>query len=286
MLLKFKPAGMLFLAPVLFFLFQAVAVFAGTFDEDFVVVFVDAQTEEKLGAFPFDRQLLAEATEKITQAHAKGIVFKFYFDRPLNPDSDARLADSFSKIPVVLQAQFDINKVKPNELPPRFFLKGIESNTLVAGDSAWIPFSLLLTNVADVGFVDFGTENVPMVELYQEKPVKSLVLCSIELALQKKARIEPRKQISFGSKTIALTKDDEVKVDLPDPAKIKYYAFHKILDGSVPKAALAGKVVIIAYDGENVHSLPTRHGKVKAHRLFVACLKGVYDLLDEKKAAK
>jgi CHASE2 domain-containing sensor protein len=255
--------------------------FAGTFEDDFAVVFVDTPTEDRLGPFPFDRVYLAEATEKIAAAKARAIVFKFYFQLPKTEASDLRLSQAFKKIPVVLQAQFDVNETKSNPLPSRFVLKDIRSNTLVSGQKAWIPYPALLENVADLGFVDFGTENVPMVELYQDKPVKSLVLCAVEMAVRTKAKIDPRHQITFGSRSLPLSKDDEVKVTLPDPAKINAISFHKIIDGTVPQSELEGKVVIIGYDGVNMHSWVTpQRGPVKEHRLFVTCVKGVYDLLN------
>jgi CHASE2 domain-containing sensor protein len=252
---------------------------AAPFENDFVVVFIDSKTEEKFGKIPLDRRLLAEAAEKIAEARAKGIVFKFFFDLPKDSASDAKLEKIIAKIPVILQACFDNKEAAPNELPSKFVLTNLHSKTFLKGTSGWIPLPSLIKNAADVGFVDYIEDYCPILESYKGKTVKSLILCAAEMATGKKAVIQTGKQITIGSKTIPLDETDGVQVSMPDPAKITYIPFHQILDGSSPPGAFAGKVVIIGYDGPNIHELPTKYGKVKAHRILIAYLKGFYDQL-------
>jgi hypothetical protein len=255
---------------------------AAAFEDDFIVVFIDAQTEAKYGAFPLDRGLIADAIDELAAAKAKGVVLKFFYDQPKDAASDGRLAKSLTKLPVALQARLDETEAKPNPLPVRFTLPTINAETAVSGLSGWIPLPLLAGQAKAIGFVDFSSATVPMLETYQGQTVKSLILCSIELATGKPASITPGKSLSFGEQSLRLDSKNQITAKLPKTDALKYIPFHTLLDKSTPASALAGKVVIIGYDGSKIHSLETSLGKVKAHRLFVYSLKGVYEQMRVK----
>lgn len=260
------------------------SVVAGTFDDDFVVVFIDAQSEVKYGAFPFDRKWTAEAIDVLAEAKAKAVVLKFFYDRPSDTASDQRLAKSFTRLPVALQARLDDTESKPNSLPDRFTLPALKTETAVSGRSGWIPLPLLSKQAKAIGFVDSASTTVPILETYQGQTVKSLVLCSIELALGKSAVIEPGQKITIGPKTWKLDTKNLSTGNLPKADDLKYVTFHQLLDKSAPAKLFAGKVVILGYDGPKIHTLDSAIGKVKAHRMFVYALKGIYEQAEDKAA--
>jgi CHASE2 domain-containing sensor protein len=72
-----------------------------SFEEDFTVVLIDSDTEAIFGPFPFDRAILAKAVERLSEAGAKGVVFKFFIDQAKGKMSDAQLVSSFKSIPVI-----------------------------------------------------------------------------------------------------------------------------------------------------------------------------------------
>ncbi|MDB6053645.1 MAG: hypothetical protein JWN25_1168 [Verrucomicrobiales bacterium] len=249
---------------------------AGKFEENFVVVFVDKVSEQKFGEIPLDRALFADAVERLAEAKAKAVVFKFFFDQSKKEETDRRLGRSFTNLPVILEACLR-EEPRPNVLPSRFFMVDVQGPGSSLAARGWIPTPMILEHANDLGFVDASTSVIPMHEPYMGKQVKSLWLCCVEAATGQTAKIEPGRKVAFGGKSASINTDDEVTVDLPDPAKISYIPFHLILDKTAPPGAIAGKVVILGYDGPNIHDFPTKYGKVKAHRLFVACLKGFYD---------
>src|SRR5438874_80021 len=55
----------------------------------FVLVFIDSATEKSLGPFPYDRGLYAKAVERAASLGARGVVVKFFLDKPKSPDGDA-----------------------------------------------------------------------------------------------------------------------------------------------------------------------------------------------------
>src|SRR6266567_213979 len=96
-----------------------------SFRDDFAVVFIDAASETKFGAFPLDRSLLATAIRKASDLHARGVVLKFFLDQPKVAASDLLLAQALTNTPVVLQARIDDAEAHPNPLPERFTLRGM-----------------------------------------------------------------------------------------------------------------------------------------------------------------
>ncbi|MGV3755761.1 MAG: hypothetical protein ACO1QS_10305, partial [Verrucomicrobiota bacterium] len=152
----------------------------------------------------------------------------------------------------------------------------------VSGRSGWIPLPLFSEQAKAIGFVDSASTTVPMLETYQGRTVKSLVLCSMEMVPGQSAVIEPGKKISIGQKTWKLDTKNRLAGNLPKADDLKYVPFHQLLDRSAPAKLFAGKVVILGYDGPKIHTLDSAIGKVKAHRMFVYSLRGIYEQAAEK----
>jgi CHASE2 domain-containing sensor protein len=256
-------------------LILASQVYAANFEDDFVVVFVDSETEAEFGPVPLERELLATGIEEIARAGAKGIVLKFFIDLPKDTAGDDRLAVAIQQLPVALQASITDER-SPNPFPEQFFLD-LNTSTTIRGSSGWIPLPMFSEHASDIGFVDFAGFPAPLLETYQGRPVKSLLLCAVELALEEQGRIEPGVGISFTDQTYRLTPRNEMTFTLVEEASIDYIPFHSVVRGIVDPERLQGKVVILGYDGPSIQSLDTPVGTITVHRLFIQLLKGFYE---------
>ncbi len=248
---------------------------SGSFEQDFAIVFIDEKTEAKFGVIPLNRDVLANGVDAIVNAGAKGLVVKFFLDQSKEEKGDKRLANSFSLIPTVLQARLDNTKNNPNPLADRFTLS-FSFNVATAGSSGWIPLPLFANNAADIGFVDFNSTLVPMVEQYQSHFVKSLVLCAIELAAKRKAVFYEGSQIQVGTHVIKLDSKNQATARLISSQFTQSVSFNSVLDGTANEK-LKNKVVILAYDGPHIDKFVTILGPMGAHRYFVHVLKSIYD---------
>ncbi len=247
-----------------------------SFHDDFAVVFIDAAAEAKYGAFPFDRAIEAKAIREAASLGAKGVVMKFFFDQPKDAAGDLALAAAMTNLPVVMQACVDDSEAHPNPLLARFTIPSVRSLTQISGERGWIPLPMFSANARDVGFVDFDSLRVPLLETYQSNTVKSLVVCCIELAKGNRATISPEGKMKFG--TNSLQADGQYCVaKLPAKDDLAYIPFDDFLSGKVPASAIKGRVVIIGYDGPHIQTIPSIIGSIKAHRLFVYALKSVYE---------
>jgi hypothetical protein len=177
----------------------------------------------------------------------------------------------------VLQARIDDAERTPNPLPERFTLLNMEATTAVSGISGWIPLQRFSERAHDIGFVDVASLSVPILETYRGQTVKSLVLCAVELAAGKRSVIQPARSITIGKNMLKLDARNQVVVSLRGEQAIQYIPFHALLDGNVRDGELEGKVVVLAYDGPNIHAVTTSIGTVKAHRFFVYVLRSVYE---------
>lgn len=260
---------------VLVLMLLPAAAFAKDFSNDFVVVFIDETSEARFGSFPLDRSIISQAIERAADAGAKGIVLKFFFDQARSPGGDVALAKALSRLPVALQARIDDTEKAPNRLPERFFLADRAIKSEVAGKAGWIPLSKFSEQAADVCFVDFVSSPIPLIETYQNKPVKSLVLCATELATGTKAVIRSSQAIFFGKSEIRVDALNRVSVQFAPDRPISTLAFNDLFDGKLSPAKLQNKVVIIGYDGTSV----PRIGGVGIHRLFVQILRAFYEAI-------
>jgi hypothetical protein len=247
----------------------------------FELVLIDAASEKQLGGFPVDRKLVAQAVTALKAAGAKGVVLKFFYDQPAKlPESDKALADAISSTKTLLQARIDEAEFGPNPLPSRFAMDKTEGNlkTPLAGDNGWIPMPQFANAAHDIGFVDITTpERVPMVESYKSTPVNSLTLAALELATDETGQIENGSKLTLGTKSVALTADNQVALKLSTNEKLEYVNFSDVLEASsATMSRFRGKVVVIAYDGIKAESIQTSAGPIKAHRLFYMGLLDVW----------
>ena len=158
-------------------------------------------------------------------------------------------------------------------------MSGIKAKTMISGKRGLIPIPIFADKAFDVGFVDFDPMQVPLVETYQSRTVKSLLLCSLELSTGEKAVFNPGKKLVFGKQELALDEKNSIVRRLPSKDDLTYVPFNQFLTGKIPASLVEGKVIIIGYDGAKMHSLPTSIGPIRAHRIFVYDLKNAYEKL-------
>ncbi len=182
-----------------------------------------------------------------------------------------------TNLPVLLQARIDDAEAHPNSLPDRFTLPDVKAQTAISGRSGWIPVPRFMASARDVGFVDFASMRVPLLETYQSRTVKSLVVCCIELAVGKASVIGPNGSMKFGTNELRLDARSCATAALPAKDDLAYIPFNQFLSGETQANQIKGKVVIIGYDGPSIQSFDTAIGPVKAHRLFVYVLQSIYE---------
>ena len=241
------------------------------FADRFAVVYIDDKTEKKYGELPVARGLLAEAILKLKKAGAKGVVVKFFLDLGSDKTSDLKLAAAIEQLPVILQARIKDDEKKPNPLAHRFFLK-TDAKTSVEGRSGWVPIPMFAAAAYDIGFVDFHGFPLPMLETYRGKNVKSLLLATLELSYGRQATINPGESIKIGDILIPLNPDSSFNLKIEAQNDHLSIPFHKILESEHWFDRIAGKVVILAYNGPKISGFMTEAGKLGAHELFVRVL--------------
>ena len=141
-----------------------------------------------------------------------------------------------------------------------------------SGDKGWIPLSSLMDAASDIGFVDFASTQIPLVEKYQGAAYKSLIVCCLELATDGLAHIGPGNRVHVGNGFLPVNESCVYTANLNDLEPIKTISFSRLLAGEVKADELAGRVVLIGWDSSRTPTLPTPDGPVPIHRFFVQCL--------------
>ena len=224
----------------------------------FVPIFIDTRTEAKLGPFPYDRAVTADAVIAFEKLGAKGVVLKFFIDQPKGKGDDA-LAMAMMKLPVILQARCDDTEAKPNPLDARFSAPiTTQMNFSVTCNAGWIPLPSLQKNAANVCFADqVAVDAATMLERYQNRAVKSLYICALEMA---------------GKPLPTANAGGTRKVDLTKAPKFDVISLVDVLDGKIDRKRIAGKIIVFGYEGPKAVMFDTAIGRISAHRAFMANL--------------
>jgi hypothetical protein len=182
-------------------------------------------------------------------------------------------------LPVVLQARIDEAEGTATALPARFAVSLGGASTAISGERGWLPLPRFAEKAYDIGFVDFVPPHVQLLETYQRRTVKSLLLCAIELAIGKRAQIAPGREIRFGQAVIRVDGQNQIPIAIKPGDSFAYVPFHSLLDGVIAPGKFTGKVVLLGYDGPNIGMVDTAVGRVSVHRLFVHLVKATYERL-------
>jgi len=244
----------------------------------FVVVFIDNKTEKVLGAFPYDRSILAQGVEKATALRAKGVVLKFFLDKPRTAAGDRALEQAARGTRLLLEARLDDQELKPNPFSDRFQIAGTGGSLghPLSGTRGWIPLPELSAVAYDVGFVDYRQlSRMPLIERYNGSLVRSLYLCCVELAEGKRAEVKPGRFIRVGAKTLSIDDRSEAAVTYPARDDLPYIPFCDFIAPDA-KPDVRDRVVLIGYDADQFAPLETPSGKIRPHRAFAYALESIY----------
>lgn len=264
---------LVFLAGAILFAQGAKGAFAGG---PFVFVAYDAKTEAELGAFPPSRAVYADMVQTLRAAGARAVVFKYFLDQAKDGPGDPLLAESFKGVDVFLQARIDDGEKKPNELDERWAIALDKTpKRLLSGKSGWLPLPDLARGARGVGFVDLrDAQAAPMYERYRGKVYPSLVLSVMrylfpDLELQGEA-------LRRGGRSVSLNEYGEAAVSYPARDDLRSLSYVDVVRKRVPVADLAGRIVVVGYEGPAVDMLETPIGKLSAHRVFCYFLASLY----------
>jgi hypothetical protein len=254
----------------------------------FVFVMIDSQTEAQYGTLPFNRAVIAKAIDKLAAAGAKGIILKFFYDLPSTEDRDRALESSICAAPIALQASLNDTEGTTNGLDARFRIDNISPEGFppaFSGDKGLIPLARFSRCARAVGFVDVGYVNsvaadIPLLEVYQGKVVKSLHLVALEMAYDHTAQIQPSGTIRLGEKEL----DIMHHIDFPPTNSLAYIPLHVVVNDTAKgwQIKVQQSVVIIGYVGKKIHSIQTPMGPLSAHRFFIAGLMSLSKSMQEK----
>lgn len=246
--------------------------FASSFDKHVAVVFADANTTARYGPVPLDRRIIARSIEALADAGAKGIVLKFFLDRAGDEEGDLILSRALAKLPVILQAKIDDAEQSPNDLPTRFTIP-LQADTSIKGNSGWIPVARFADNAHDICFADYQGMPLPIIETYRDRTVKSLLLCTLELATGKQAMIKSGEHVKIGDTRYEIDSLNRVPVKPDMKPELRYIPLHQVLENDDWANRVDGKIVILGYDGPQIHTIQSDIGNIAAHRYFVYLLR-------------
>jgi CHASE2 domain-containing sensor protein len=262
---------------------------AKSFEDTFAIVFIDSPTEAQFGEFPVARKVVAQGVNRAAELGARAVVLKFFYDQPKDEADDAALEQAMKRIPVLIQARVDDAEADPQPLLPRFHLPGRWSGkTVIEGQNGWIPRLRFQTNAHSVGFVDLGpgsVTNVALLERYRGRAVKSLSLAALEVGAGTNAVLESGRRVRLGPATLAMDSQQQVAVAPLRSDELPFHSFGDLANGRIPREKIAGKVVLIGYDGDKLHSLETPGGPVPPHRFFVLQLRELWNQLEATRRA-
>jgi CHASE2 domain-containing sensor protein len=253
---------------------------------DFVAVFFDDQSAKELHVdAPLPRDLVAKMITKFHDAGARGLVIKWFLDLPRDKQQDEALAKALCLMPTVLQACHKEDG-STNALPERFRIaqtNDLELKEVMSSERGYLPLPIFSKCARGVGFVDLAgdrTDSVPLVEGYQDNLVKSLYVNALELELRETA-VYKGDRVIFGAKTLSFNSLGEHRIKaLPE---LDYVPFHDVLKSRVSMNQFKDKVIILGYDGRRIHSIKTKWGEIKAHRLLVQSLLALTDDLETRR---
>lgn len=247
---------------------------ADEFAARFAVVMIDDKTEAKLGAFPYDRAVIARGVNRCAENGAKAVVLKFFFDHAKTATGDSALRDAMRKVPVALQARLWTTEGTMRSIPRKFGWAEGQLPTGVRGNVAWVPLDDLMDAAMAVGFVDFDRPDIPLVEDYRGLSYKSLIVCSIELALDTSARAASGK-VYFGGRSLRVDDSNVFHANLSNTA-VSVISFADLIEGRIEPRQIDGRVVIMGWDAARTPTIKTEVGAVRIHRYFVNCLAACY----------
>ncbi len=250
---------------------------AREFDKDFAVFLASDETVARFGPLPLERALIAKAIDQAARLGARGLILKLFLDQKRSAEGDLALAASMGRLPVLLQARMDESEVAPNPFEERFGLADKSLQSSSTGSRGWIPIPEFPNAAHSVCFVDFSGFPVPLVEQYGGLPVKSLIVCAIEMATGEAVKIRNGHSFHFGAKSLSVDGMNQYVHRGRFSEARDVLELANLIEGKVSAAQVKGRIVLIGYDTSDMATVDTPSRPMGPHRAFVAYLKTIFE---------
>jgi len=251
-------------------------------ESPFAFVVYDHRSEEALGAFPPARDVYAKIVTSLKDYKPIAIVFKYFLDQKKDGPGDQLFARSLKGMEVFFQARIDNTEKKPNSMDVNYSITLDKvPQKLLSGTSGWLPLPDFAQGAKGIGFVDVrNADYFPMYESYQKRVYKSLILSILSY-------IFPDLQMSGSylkrnGRSVVLNEYGEAKVQYPSSDNLEYVSYCDVVNETIAKDKLAGKIVLIGYDGPNIDMFTTPLGEITGHKAYFYGLISLYDELKDK----
>jgi adenylate cyclase len=257
--------------------------------EHITIVDIDAQSIQKIGQWPFPRNLISDALINLTNSGAGIIGFDMVFSNPdrLSPhriakqlnvsgdftNNDILFASTLQKTPTILGYFFDMSN-ENSQFSPKHLAsinlqgskdlnyfnqaKGVVDNIKPLRNSAYSSGYFNLTNITS-GIVD----SAPLLISFQDKLYPSLSLEIIRIASAQK-NIEVLNSalgvegIKLGDINIPTNKHAEIKLNFRGKGfSYKYISFHDVLTNNYDDSDVNGKFILIGTSDIGLNDMVT-----------------------------
>src|SRR5450631_4696379 len=183
--------------------------------EHFLFVATNDEDEGRLGPWPLDRSLYAEAIARAREGGARAVILKFFFDRPSMPEADAKLARAVASMPVYLQFAFGGGDGKAEGEPVwRSDLRAEHLKVLFHQSPSLLPLPLLRQHAAGIGFVNVLPDpDYNLIEILGSSGIEvaaSLQFLSIEADLGSQLSIR-KMELNINGKSYKIDDDGRVR---------------------------------------------------------------------------
>jgi signal transduction histidine kinase len=222
--------------------------------DDIVIVAIDDQSLQRIGRWPWPRSVMADALDKISVTQPRAVGLDIVYGEPSVEADDLKLAEAVKKNGrVVLPAQLIAREVKSDERNVVVWLRPAIGNASAAvghahasPDVDGILRGIQLSKADDNGtrLWAFGLEVVRITEGISpedfEEKIGALRFGNYQIPL--------REEEAAGSAIpgVSLIRPNEMLINYAGPAAtFPRYSIADVVDGRVPSAAFADKIVLI-----------------------------------------
>lgn len=235
---------------------------------EIAIIDIDDSSIERLGRWPWPREIHGKLIEKLSLHNPSAIVFDILFSEPdkRDPGSDRKFLRSITpKPPVYLASVFHLHgspfsrSIKNTESLQRFSLGSLPEGgvDIREAEGGLFPFGKLGLAAGGIGFTNVFADDrgqvtgFPMIMAFKEKlyPSLPLVVAADYLGIPlNKIAAEPGNFLQLGKKKFPLSSAGELRLNFPKPfTRFKHYSYIQVLENKAPPPAFKNAVVIIGY---------------------------------------
>ena len=206
-------------------------------NKDIVVVAIDEKSIDKLGRWPWPREIHGKVVDKLSKAGARAVAFDVLFTEPdkQQPASDAALAAAAHRAGNVVSA---------------FFYRGGMDGALVGSDPLF-PFPALLKE-SFVGFVNFNPDpdgvcrHGHLFSITGDNVYPSLAVATLAVSRKKTfQQLLPELPVVVDKDPLVARNEIFINFAVPSDDSYPIYPIADLLDGKVSNDKLKDKIVLV-----------------------------------------